>query len=71
MPVSLSSREVVAILREAGWIEIGQEGSHRQFKHSAKPGRVTVPHPRKDIPAGTLKSIFRQAGLDWPPRRNR
>jgi predicted RNA binding protein YcfA (HicA-like mRNA interferase family) len=42
---------------------VGQRGAHVQFKHPAKPGRVTVPHPEKDIPAKTLKSIERQAGV--------
>jgi len=38
------------------------KGSHHQFKHSAKPGLVTVKHPDSDIPAGTLNSIKKQAG---------
>jgi predicted RNA binding protein YcfA (HicA-like mRNA interferase family) len=42
---------------------VATEGSHRQFKHPTKPGRVTVPHPVKDMPVGTLKSIERQAGV--------
>jgi len=40
-------------------------GSHCQFKHPSKPGKITVPHPRRDLPEGTLRSIFRQAGLPW------
>jgi predicted RNA binding protein YcfA (HicA-like mRNA interferase family) len=39
-------------------------GSHQQFKHPEKKGRVTVVHPRKDCPTGTLKSIEKQSGLD-------
>ena len=38
-------------------------GSHHQFVHPTKPGTVTVPQPRKEIPRGTLKSIERQAGM--------
>jgi predicted RNA binding protein YcfA (HicA-like mRNA interferase family) len=38
-------------------------GSHAQFKHKKKTGRVTVPHPKRDIPLGTLRSIERQSGL--------
>jgi predicted RNA binding protein YcfA (HicA-like mRNA interferase family) len=38
-------------------------GSHHQFKHASKPGRVTIPRPKKDQPIGTVKSILRQAGL--------
>jgi len=62
---SLSRREVIKWLTEDGWTEVASEGSHRQFRHPTKPGRVTVPHPRKDIPAGTLRSIYRQAGWAW------
>ena len=46
-----------------GWREVARKGSHAQFKHPTKPGRVTVPHPRKDIAIGTLRSIERQAGI--------
>ncbi|MGB9752083.1 MAG: toxin HicA [Roseiflexus castenholzii] len=40
-------------------------GSHHHYKHPNKPGRVTIPHPKKDLPVGTLKSIYRQAGWFW------
>jgi predicted RNA binding protein YcfA (HicA-like mRNA interferase family) len=56
------SKEVIRRLKADGWVEVAVRGSHRQFKHPSKPGRVTVPHPRKDIPQGTLLSIMRQAG---------
>ena len=46
-----------------GWFEVAHEGSHKQFKHSTKKGRVTVPHPVRDIPIGTLKSVEKQAGI--------
>ena len=47
-----------------GWYEVVQAGSHKHFKHDKKPGKVTVPmHKAKDIPAGTLHSIYKQAGL--------
>ncbi len=39
-------------------------GDHFQFRHPSKPGKVTVPHPKKDIPIGTLTSIERQSGLN-------
>jgi predicted RNA binding protein YcfA (HicA-like mRNA interferase family) len=42
-----------------------QVGSHIKFKHPDKPGAVTVPHPKKDLPIGTLRSIYRQAGWQW------
>jgi predicted RNA binding protein YcfA (HicA-like mRNA interferase family) len=59
----VNSAEVIRRLRADGWHEVAQEGSHKQFKHAAKKGRVTVPHPRKDIPIGTLRSIERQSGV--------
>jgi predicted RNA binding protein YcfA (HicA-like mRNA interferase family) len=59
----MNSREIIAALAKAGWVEVGQKGSHLQFKHPEKPGRVTVPHPSRDIPIDTLRSIERQSGL--------
>lgn len=48
-----------------GWYEVNCVGSHHQFKHPAKPGRVTVKHPDKDIPRKTLDSIERQSVLKF------
>ncbi len=59
----MDSREVIRRLKQDGWYEVGQSGSHKQFKHPAKPGRVTVVHPKRDMPKGTLKSIEKQAGI--------
>jgi predicted RNA binding protein YcfA (HicA-like mRNA interferase family) len=59
----MNSREIIRRLQLDGWFQVAQAGSHKQFKHAVKPGRVTVPSPKKDIPAGTLKSIEKQAGL--------
>jgi predicted RNA binding protein YcfA (HicA-like mRNA interferase family) len=59
----MDSRTVIARLRADGWKQVGQKGSHVQFKHPTKPGRVTVPHPVKDIPIGTLRSIEKQSGV--------
>jgi predicted RNA binding protein YcfA (HicA-like mRNA interferase family) len=58
-----NSREIIAKLEGDGWFKVAQKGSHVQFKHPAKPGRVTVPYPNRDIPLGTLRSIEKQAGL--------
>ena len=56
--------EVVRIIEDGGWVKIAQKGSHRQFKHPDKPGRVTIAgHPKDDLAPGTLNSILRQAGL--------
>lgn len=62
---SYSSREVIRALKEDGWYLVKTEGSHHQFKHPAKKGRVTVKHPDKDIPRKTLDSIERQSGLQF------
>ena len=59
----MNSRMIIKKLQKDGWYEVDQSGSHIQFKHPSKKGRVTVPHPKKDIPIGTLKSIERQAGI--------
>jgi predicted RNA binding protein YcfA (HicA-like mRNA interferase family) len=58
-------REVVKTLEAAGWRLIAIRGSHRQFAHRVTPGRVTVPgHPNDDVHPKTLRSIWRQAGLE-------
>ena len=55
--------EVLEKLREDGWYVVATRGSHRQLKHSTKPGRVTVAgKPSDDLAPGTLSSIFKQAG---------
>lgn len=59
----MSSAEIIARLRAAGWRLVHVKGSHHQFKHDARPGKVTVPHPVKDVPAGTRRSIERQSGV--------
>ena len=59
----MNSREVIKELRKDGWYEVNQVGSHKQFRHPTKKGRVTVPHPSRDIPIGTLRSIEKQAGI--------
>jgi predicted RNA binding protein YcfA (HicA-like mRNA interferase family) len=56
--------EVLRMLQQDGWYLVAQRGSHRQFKHAEKSGRVTVPgKPSDDLAPGTLSSIFKQAGL--------
>ena len=56
--------EVLRLLQGDGWNLIATRGSHRQFKHPSKPGRVTVPgKPSDDLAPGTLNSVLKQAGL--------
>jgi predicted RNA binding protein YcfA (HicA-like mRNA interferase family) len=61
----MGSREVIRIIEADGRHEVSQKGSHKQFRHSIKTGRVTVPYPKKDLPLGTVRNIFRQAGIPW------
>lgn len=63
---SYSSREVIAMLEADGWMRIKVNGDHYHFKHSEKPGKVTVPHPNKDLHTKVLKSIEAQSGLRFP-----
>lgn len=58
-----SSRELVKMVQKDRWEVVRIEGSHYHFKHNIKKGIVTIPHPRKDLPIGTIKSILNQAGL--------
>ncbi len=59
----MHSRDVIKLLLKDGWYEVKQVGSHKQFKHPTKKGRTTVPHPNREIPIGTLKSIEKLAGI--------
>ncbi|HYX69164.1 MAG TPA: type II toxin-antitoxin system HicA family toxin, partial [Terriglobales bacterium] len=58
-------RDVLKRLQQDGWHLERTRGSHRQLRHAAKPGTVTVAgHPSDEVPKGTLKSIWKQAGLE-------
>lgn len=57
-------REVIRLVETDGWYHVATRGSHRQFKHPTKTGRVTIPgKPGDDLAPGTLNSILKQAGL--------
>ncbi len=58
-----NSKEVIKKLKADGWYRVNVVGSHWQFKHPTKKGRVTVKHPCSNIPLPTLRSIERQSGL--------
>ena len=59
----MTSDDIIKRLTADGWKKVHQKGSHVQFRHALKPGKVTVPHPKKDLPLGTAKNILKQAGL--------
>jgi len=54
---------VIREIEADGWEIVRISGSHHHFKHPAKPGVVTVPHPKRDLPVGTIKSIEKQSGI--------
>ena len=57
-------REVIRLLKDAGWVLVRSRGSHYHFRHPAKPGTVTVPgNPNYDLHPKTLASILKHAGL--------
>ncbi|MGC1375623.1 MAG: type II toxin-antitoxin system HicA family toxin [Anaerolineales bacterium] len=57
-------REAIRMIEDDGWFLVETRGSHRQFKHPAKPGRVTIAgKPSDDLAPGTRNSIMKQARL--------
>lgn len=59
----MTSKELERLINNDGWIIDSTRGSHRQYKHPTKKGKVTIPWHKGDIPKGTLNSILKQAGL--------
>jgi predicted RNA binding protein YcfA (HicA-like mRNA interferase family) len=60
----MNSRELIRLIEADGWRLLRVTGSHHHFKHATKPGIVTIPHPKRDLPIGTVKSIKRQAQVN-------
>ena len=57
-------RDVIRLIEVDGWYLVATKGSHRQFKHPTKPGRVTIAgKPSDDLAPGTFNSVLKQAGL--------
>lgn len=61
--IHMKSTDIIKAVEADGWQLRRVRGSHHHYSHPTKPGIVTVPHPKKDIPVGTLRSIERQAGI--------
>ena len=59
----ISSREAIKRIKRDGWFEVGVTGDHHHFKHPTKPGKVTVPHPTKDLTIKTIRSIEKLSGV--------
>lgn len=56
-------RELEKEILSDGWTLVDVKGSHHQYKHPVKPGKVTIPNHRGDIPQRVVTSILKQAGL--------
>ncbi len=66
----MKALEVVRFLTAAGWVETTGKGSHRNFRHPDRPGKVTVPfHGSRDLSIGVVRSIEKQTGLTLLPKR--
>ena len=62
--LQMKIREIIKLLKADGWYLVATKGSHQQYKHPTKPGRVTIAgHPGDDLAPGTLNSIIKQAQL--------
>ncbi len=59
----MTFRELEAILLKDGWVHIDTRGSHYQYKHPSKKGKVTLPHHNGDINIKTANSILKHAGI--------
>ena len=59
----MSSSDLIRLVEKDGWVIKSVNGSHHHFKHPTKKGKVTIPHPRKDLPIGTVNAILKQAGM--------
>ena len=62
MPKRLGSGEDIRVLQEHGFLFVSQKGSHAQYRHASGRSAI-VPHPKKELPIGTTRSIIRQSGL--------
>jgi predicted RNA binding protein YcfA (HicA-like mRNA interferase family) len=63
---SRSRKDIEARLRSDGWVIVRHgPGDHVQYKHPFKNGRVTIDTGTRDVPTGTLRTIFLQAGWEW------
>ena len=60
---TMNSRDLVRVLKDAGWYEDRVAGSHHIFKHATTSGHLSVPHPKKNLGTGLVEKILKQAGL--------
>jgi predicted RNA binding protein YcfA (HicA-like mRNA interferase family) len=67
----VSSRQAIRAIEAEGWFLVRVTGDHHQFRHPTRRGKVTIPHPVKDLPLQVVASIERQSGVDLRGRRRR
>lgn len=60
----MHSNDVINKLKQNGWTLVRVKGSHHVFTHPDSPLTIVVPHPKKDLPIGTLKAIAKAAGIE-------
>jgi len=58
-----NSREIIKQFEAAGWVQREVKGSHHVFTHPSRPGHISVPHPKKDLGAGLVNKLLKQAGI--------
>jgi predicted RNA binding protein YcfA (HicA-like mRNA interferase family) len=64
IPEMVKFRKIIRLIEDDGWELAAQQGSHRQYRHRTKPGKVTIAgRLNADVPKGTAANILRQAGL--------
>jgi len=59
----MNSKEIIKQLEAEGWVLRGVKGSHHVFTHPLRPGHISIPHPKKDLGAGLVNKILKQAGI--------
>lgn len=59
------TNDIIKRLRREAWQLVATERDLHHFRHPVTKARITLPHPRKDIPPKTLRSVYRQAGWAW------
>jgi predicted RNA binding protein YcfA (HicA-like mRNA interferase family) len=68
LEAGMKFREVEKIIKQDGWQYLTTDGSHYQYRHATKPGKVTIPYHSGELDIKTVKSIMRQAGIAWRPK---
>jgi predicted RNA binding protein YcfA (HicA-like mRNA interferase family) len=63
MPRNMNNKEIIKQFEANGWVLRGVKGSHHVFTHPSRPGHISVAHPKKDLGAGLVNKLLKQAGI--------